>query len=64
MFKEIPCVCRLEFPVKKEGWGGGGTRTVNVVAGPGGDLGMKKPSGKVLNVTIGQGLPKNSSKYY
>lgn len=55
-------VCRMEFAVKKEGWGGGGTRTVNVVHGQGGDLGIKKLSGKILNVTIGQGLEKNSSK--
>ncbi|XP_023931310.1 unconventional myosin-Ie-like, partial [Lingula anatina] len=49
----------LEFPVKKEGWGGGGKRTVKFVKGNG-NAALLKPSGKVLTVSIGQGLPKNS----
>ena len=49
--------------MKKEGWGGGGTRQVVVASGTGGDLGMKKSSGKVLNVVIGHGLPRDTRKY-
>lgn len=50
---------RLEFRVKKEGWGGGGSRVVAFQRGQG-DLAQLKPGGKSLNVTIGDGLPKNS----
>uniref|UniRef100_A0A668UWZ5 Osteoclast-stimulating factor 1 n=1 Tax=Oreochromis aureus TaxID=47969 RepID=A0A668UWZ5_OREAU len=50
---------RLEFRVKKEGWGGGGTRIVVFQKGPG-DLAQLKPGGKTLSVTIGDGLPKSS----
>ncbi|XP_067665712.1 unconventional myosin-Ie-like isoform X1 [Haliotis asinina] len=49
----------LEFPVKKEGWGGGGTRSVRFVRGQG-DQAVLKPSSKVLTVSIGQGLPRDS----
>lgn len=52
---------RLEFRVKKEGWGGGGSRVVAFQRGQG-DLAQLKPGGKSLNITIGDGLPKNSSK--
>uniref|UniRef100_A0A669DKM8 Osteoclast-stimulating factor 1 n=1 Tax=Oreochromis niloticus TaxID=8128 RepID=A0A669DKM8_ORENI len=54
---------RLEFRVKKEGWGGGGTRIVVFQKGPG-DLAQLKPGGKTLSVTIGDGLPKSSSSLY
>ncbi|CAH1796060.1 unnamed protein product [Owenia fusiformis] len=51
----------MEFPVKKEGWGGGGTRTVKVIRAPGNsNEAILKPSSKVLTVQIGEGLPKNS----
>nr|CAD7408549.1 unnamed protein product [Timema poppensis] len=50
----------LEFRVKKEGWGGGGTRQVKFSLGPAGDLAVLKSSGKVLMVIVGQGLPNNS----
>lgn len=56
-------VCRLEFRVKKEGWGGGGSRVVVFQRGQG-DLAQLKPGGKTLSVTIGDGLPKNSSKLH
>ena len=56
------CVCSLEFDVKKEGWGGGGTRQIKFVRGTG-DVPVLKPSGKTLTVTIGSGLPKDSSKF-
>ncbi|KAI8789436.1 unconventional myosin-Ie-like isoform X1 [Biomphalaria glabrata] len=49
----------MEFQVKKEGWGGGGTRQVRFVRGTG-DIALLKPSSKVLTVSIGQGLPKDS----
>uniref|UniRef100_A0A3B3SYU1 Osteoclast-stimulating factor 1 n=1 Tax=Paramormyrops kingsleyae TaxID=1676925 RepID=A0A3B3SYU1_9TELE len=54
---------RLEFKVKKEGWGGGGSRYVAFLRGQG-DLAQIKPAGKTLNVTVGDGLPKTSSKYW
>ncbi|KAG7513689.1 hypothetical protein JOB18_014313 [Solea senegalensis] len=50
---------RLEFRVKKEGWGGGGSRVVAFQRGQG-DLAQLKPGGKTLTVTIGDGLPKSS----
>ncbi|KAF7202635.1 unconventional myosin-If [Nothobranchius furzeri] len=50
---------RLEFRVKKEGWGGGTTRVVAFQRGHG-DQAYLKPGGKTLMVTIGDGLPKSS----
>uniref|UniRef100_A0A8C8FEV6 Osteoclast-stimulating factor 1 n=1 Tax=Oncorhynchus tshawytscha TaxID=74940 RepID=A0A8C8FEV6_ONCTS len=50
---------RLEFRVKKEGWGGGGTRVVVFQRGQG-DLAEIKPAGKTLTITVGDGLPKTS----
>ncbi|XP_028259817.1 unconventional myosin-If isoform X2 [Parambassis ranga] len=50
---------RLEFRVKKEGWGGGGNRVVVFQRGQG-DLAELKPGGKTLTITIGDGLPKSS----
>ena len=47
--------------MKKEGWGGGGTRVVMVQRGQG-DLAQLKPAGKTLTVTVGDGLPKSSSE--
>lgn len=47
--------------MKKEGWGGGGSRVVVFQRGQG-DLVQLKPGGKTLNITIGDGLPKSSSK--
>uniref|UniRef100_A0A8D2QBW6 Myosin IF n=1 Tax=Zonotrichia albicollis TaxID=44394 RepID=A0A8D2QBW6_ZONAL len=48
----------LQFRVKKEGWGGGGTRNVTFVRGQG-DVASLKAGGKTLTVTIGDGLPRN-----
>ena len=48
--------------MKKEGWGGGGTRQIKFIRGTG-DVPVLKPSGKTLTVTIGSGLPKDSSKF-
>eukprot|EP00051_Salpingoeca_urceolata_P021427 m.336285 g.336285 ORF g.336285 m.336285 type:complete len:1061 (+) comp19795_c1_seq2:302-3484(+) len=48
----------LSFTVKKEGWGGGGTRQVSFVSGGTWEV---KPAGKKLIVTSPPGLPKNST---
>uniref|UniRef100_A0A667GK98 Myosin IE n=1 Tax=Lynx canadensis TaxID=61383 RepID=A0A667GK98_LYNCA len=53
---------RLELKLKKENWGpwsAGGSRQVQFHQGFG-DLAILKPSNKVLQVSIGPGLPKNS----
>ncbi|ELK31068.1 Myosin-If [Myotis davidii] len=50
----------LQFRVKKEGWGGGGTRSVTFSRGSG-DVAALKPSGRALTVSVGDGLPKSSS---
>ncbi|XP_069784772.1 unconventional myosin-If-like isoform X2 [Narcine bancroftii] len=49
----------IQFKVKKEGWGGGGSRSLIFSRGQG-ELVALKPSGKTLNISIGDGLPKNS----
>ncbi|XP_051985859.1 unconventional myosin-Ie-like isoform X1 [Xyrauchen texanus] len=52
----------LEMKVKKEGWGpwnAGGSRQVQFIQGQG-DVAVLRPSNKMLQVSIGQGLPKNS----
>ena len=50
--------------MKKEGWGGGGTRQVKFELAGISDMALLKPSGKVLTVTIGPGLPSNSSEFF
>lgn len=51
----------IEFPVKKEGWGGGGNRVLKFVkVHQPMDVAMLKPSGKTLTISIGPGLPKDS----
>uniref|UniRef100_H2N2Y4 Osteoclast-stimulating factor 1 n=1 Tax=Oryzias latipes TaxID=8090 RepID=H2N2Y4_ORYLA len=53
----------LDFKVKKGGWGpfgSSGSREIQFQKGQGDDA-VLKPSGKVLQVSIGPGLPKNSS---
>ena len=47
----------LEFKVKKEGWGSGGTRQVLFTQIDYGDKEILKANGKILNVRIGPGLP-------
>ncbi|KAM8876245.1 unconventional myosin-Ie isoform 3-T3 [Synchiropus picturatus] len=52
----------LDLKLKKENWGflsGGGSRQVVFVQGQG-DVAVLKPSSKSLQVSIGQGLPKNT----
>ncbi|KAL0134329.1 hypothetical protein PUN28_001256 [Cardiocondyla obscurior] len=51
----------LDFKVKKEGWGGGGTRHVKFIQTVYGDKEILKMSGKMLSVSIGPGL-LNTSK--
>ncbi|KAK6624584.1 hypothetical protein RUM44_011443 [Polyplax serrata] len=53
---------KLEFKVKKEGWGGGGTRYVNFVCDERSQAPDEtfKSSGKVLTVTVPKGLPNTS----
>lgn len=56
-----PLAPRLQFRVKKEGWGGGGTRNVTFIRGQG-DVATLKAGGKTLMVSIGDGLPRNASE--
>ncbi|XP_039974336.1 myosin IEb [Xiphias gladius] len=52
----------LEFKVKKGGWGpfsSAGSRQIQFQVGQGDEV-VLKPSGKLLQVSIGPGLPKNS----
>ncbi|KAJ8398452.1 hypothetical protein AAFF_G00427070 [Aldrovandia affinis] len=52
----------LEFKVKKGGWGpfgAAGSRQIQFQVGQGDEV-LLKPSGKLLVVSIGPGLPKNS----
>lgn len=64
IYKPETCF-RIEFPVKKEGWGGGGTRAIKFHRLPQpSDIATLKPSGKTLNVSIGPGLPKDSRECY
>ena len=51
----------ITVAVKKEGWGGGGTRALTFSAGDS-DFPVLKPAGKTLNVSIARGLPKDTSK--
>lgn len=51
--------------LKKESWGpwsSAGSRQVQFMQGQG-DVAILKPSNKVLQISIGPGLPKNSRKY-
>lgn len=53
----------MEFRIKKEGWGGGSSRTIkwNKI-GEIGDISQLKSSGRTLQVNVGTGLPSNTSK--
>ncbi|XP_054858466.1 unconventional myosin-Ie [Eublepharis macularius] len=62
--RKLPLKCSntLEVKLKKETWGpwsAGGSRQVQFSQGQG-DVAILKPSNKVLQVSIGPGLPKNS----
>ncbi|XP_071858540.1 unconventional myosin-Ie isoform X1 [Bombus fervidus] len=47
----------LEYKVKKEGWGSGGTREIHFIQMEYRNKEILKTSGKILNVWIGPGLP-------
>ncbi|OCT97612.1 unconventional myosin-If [Xenopus laevis] len=49
----------LQLRVKKEGWGGGGTRNLQFIRGQG-EIAVQKAGGKILVISVGDGLPKNS----
>uniref|UniRef100_A0A4W3JGG4 Myosin IF n=1 Tax=Callorhinchus milii TaxID=7868 RepID=A0A4W3JGG4_CALMI len=49
----------LHFKIKKEGWGGGGSRNLSFIRGVG-EVAVVKPAGKTLQISIGEGLPKSS----
>lgn len=55
-------VCSLQFLVKKEGFGGGGSRMLQFHQGQG-DVPLLKSSGKTLNISIGPGLPSSTSEW-
>lgn len=50
----------MNFNVKKEGFGGGGSRAIKFIKGNVGNFPVVKPSGKTLLVTVGEGLPSNT----
>ena len=52
----------LTFTVKKEGFGGGGSRQLQFNNSGQGDVAFVKPSGKTLNITVGPGLPPSTSR--
>lgn len=61
----LPFSARLEVKLKKETWGpwkAGGSRQVQFSQGQG-DVAILRPSNKVLQVSIGPGLPRNARKY-
>lgn len=63
--KSSVLMLRLEMKLKKESWGpwtNGGSRQVQFMQGQG-DVAVLKPSNKMLQVSIGPGLPKNSREY-
>lgn len=50
--------------MKKDKWekfGGGGSRNIQFTKGSG-DFPLLKPSGKTLNISIGAGLPPDTSE--
>ncbi|KAL9988183.1 hypothetical protein ACROYT_G002593 [Oculina patagonica] len=56
---KVDITSSITVAVKKEGWGGGGTRTVAFSSGDS-DFPVLKPAGKTLNVSIARGLPKDT----
>ena len=53
----------MEVSVKKDGWTGGGSRTVQVVNGVG-DEHVLKVSAKTLTISVGAGLPNTISNHH
>ena len=55
---------RLDFAIKKDGWFGGGTRSINFVTGIGNSSeAVVKVKGNLLTVEIATGLPSNTRKF-
>lgn len=54
----------ITVAVKKEGWGGGGSRTLSFTCSGPNDFPTLAPSGKTLKITVGEGLPKDSRTFY
>lgn len=53
----------IEYRIKKEGWGGGGTRTVSFVLNTSDNAReVTNVSGKIMKVIVPQGLPNTASK--
>lgn len=61
MLNQIITCFSITFTVKKEGWGGGGTRVINFSKGET-EFPLLKTSGKSLNVSIAAGLPRDTSR--
>ena len=62
--KDVHFIClyfSLQFRVKKEGFGGGGSRMLQFHQGQA-DFAVLKSSGKTLNISIGPGLPSSTSE--
>ena len=58
-------VCSITFTLKKEGFGGGGSRTLQFKQAPNvGNFPTIKPSGKSCNITIQPGLPSSTRKFH
>ncbi len=57
----LVCSLSLQFLVKKEGFGGGGTRNLHFHQGQT-EYAMLKASGKTLNISIAPGLPSSTRK--
>ena len=49
--------------VKKEGWGGGGTRTLSFACSGSSEFSVLAPSSKTLKITICQGLSKETRTF-
>ena len=53
-------ICSITVAVKKEGWGGGGTRTLSFTCSGQNDFPALTASSKTLKVTICEGLAKDT----
>ena len=54
--------CRVSFQVKKEGFGGGGKKTINFQKAGTAEFSSLKTAGGKLIVSIGEGLPNSTSE--
>lgn len=56
-------ISSCELKVKKSAWSGGGVRTIKFVEGLPTNQEVLTASGKNLTITVGPGLPANTSEY-